>query len=194
MYSQNHELRLVAHQSVLLLHQLEPLLHQFGVVLLAHTWGSEEAQRGGETLEATGGRGHGRHTDEDRQGDDSQARMSEPGRWKGGRSFSSCSVVPGLEMTPNSKHTHKRGFLLVKSLSHPVWAGVTTFSARVLSLLLKTHSHQILGCLSGRSLFKHMFTTPPPFSPCYGAEQGGCGPAHHITNTIFFLQDFCICS
>lgn len=34
--SQDHQLRLVAHHSVLLLHQLEPLLHQLGVILLAH--------------------------------------------------------------------------------------------------------------------------------------------------------------
>lgn len=37
-YSQYHQLRLIAHQGILLLHQFKPFLHQLRVVLFAHSW------------------------------------------------------------------------------------------------------------------------------------------------------------
>lgn len=46
-YSQDHQLRLIAHQGILLLHQFKPFLHQLRVVLFAHSWRKQRVKKWG---------------------------------------------------------------------------------------------------------------------------------------------------
>lgn len=106
IYSQYHELRLIADQGVLLLHQLEPLLHQLGVVLLAHTWttgaeGEDRATRGQEVTQEVTQTG----TETAKPGVPAEECLVEGG--------TDASVLVGLYMTMNARRVGEEPTVVV---------------------------------------------------------------------------------